>query len=124
MVTNEKIDVAIATRVMGWKHDELYPQLFWFCGGEEGHKHKYHWHPSSSISDAWRVLGRMKQLGWLASITQCYNGYVVTGRQYRFETPGDWQKSRLTGQIVQREADDVETAICLFALDAAAKSSA
>ncbi len=82
------LDRWLAERVMGWTKRILVDPIGWECRTESNKVGKMEngWHPTESISDAFRVVEKMesclhlKQHGktgrWSAMFCDCMDGYI------------------------------------------------
>lgn len=66
VVVEKELDALVARQVMGWEPAEMLgpsrAQAFW--ADEDVLVVPRDFSPSTSISDAWRVVERMRELGW------------------------------------------------------------
>ena len=77
MNAGRELDALVAEKVMGWENAGInshHGTDVWKCGnhlvGGFSTWHEYSFSPSASISDAWKVVDKMHQLGffwWMAS---------------------------------------------------------
>lgn len=118
------LDAMVAVHVMGWpccswKELPKGPCAIRFGDGSirSYNEASSPFAPSTDPRDFWRVVERMREMGWLFHITVCFNGYIASGREY-FVPHGDWSRSHCKNGFVQQEDDFAGVAICRAALRA------
>lgn len=109
VVVEKGLDALVAERVMGWKSDHTAHN--YACDPPRSIRG---WRPSTHIQDAWRVVERMRELGFTYSVTDTIIGNVVV----HF-----WAKA---GEPRHGSAEEksVTRAICLAALKAVSAAGA
>ena len=107
-ITNEMI----ATEVMGWSCDNIDDYDTWRDEKYENTGYDVRdWEPLKSITDAFRVVDRMEELGWDIFSIEHNTDPLITEWVARFDS---WKKR---GHVVEY-AVTKEQAICRAALNA------
>ncbi len=112
-MSNEELDRRVAIEVMGWHQQPGYGQNVFWRDADDNATANPDWSPSTNISQAWEVLGRLKQEGFNAVVDNAENEFCAS-----FVAPN---RRDADGKVAygQAHADTAPRAICEAALTAA-----
>ena len=114
-MTDRELVIALAEKVMGW-HTHAISERMWFTGTNS--IPKGNWNPLESISDAWMIVERIREIVPKQTTTQTYAFQLCqTG------IPGEWTASFTVNDFdwshqATAEADTAPRAICLAGIKA------
>lgn len=119
-MASDKLDVEVATKVMGWKKKQRNGRKFWEDQKGNARYSLGNWWPSRALYQSWMVIERMRELGFEVSVC------ALDKKGAKEDESGSEWSCDFTGNgiAVVQGGDRAQDAICRAAVEAVKRMGA